>query len=311
MKTDLFIAGAGPAGLCAAQYGARAGLAVLAAEELAIGGQALLIDNLENYPGNIPTPNKGPKSGYELIEALKTQALEFGAKFISDSVETVEKLPDGSFNISLGKHESLRSGAVVLATGTRHKFLDIPGEKEFYGRGVSYCAACDGPFFRGKKIFVVGGGDVAVAEALYLSRLSDKVILLHRRDKLRAQKALANRLLNNANITVLFNKRLVEIRGKAKLGSVLIEDTLNHESTEQAGDAVFIFVGSSPRVPTIKGGKLDLSTDGYVLTGQDMQTNIPGLFAVGDCRASPFRQVVAACGDGAIAAHCAAAYLHL
>lgn len=309
MKTDLFIVGAGPAGLTAAQYGARAGLCVTVAEQLSVGGQALLIDNLENYPGNFVANNGAYKSGFELVDAMKAQAVAFGAHFITDAVHTIAKNPDG-FIITMANRELWFASAVVVATGTKHKTLNVPGETEFYGRGVSYCAACDGPFFRNRRIFVVGGGDVAVSEATYLSRLSKDIILVHRRDKLRAQKVLADRVLHNPNITVRFNTRIVEIIGEQKVNSIILEHVTSDTKTREEADAVFIFIGSTPQIPDIHGSELETDSEGYVLTGQDMQTSIQGLFAVGDCRKTPFRQVVVACGEGAIAAHCAAAYIN-
>ncbi|MDR2053089.1 MAG: FAD-dependent oxidoreductase, partial [Treponema sp.] len=181
---DLIIIGAGPAGLTAAQYGARSNLKVLVIEQLAPGGQVLNIDKLENYPGIVPE-----KSGWEFAEALHRQAEDFGAEFLTDSVMALTKEGD-IFRVSLGDGGTRNAAAVIAAAGTKHRTLNIPGEKEFYGRGVSYCAACDGPFFKGKKIFVVGGGDAACDEAQYLSRLSSQIVVIHRRDRFRAQKAL-------------------------------------------------------------------------------------------------------------------------
>lgn len=317
MKTDLFIVGAGPAGLTAAQYGARAGVGVTIAEQLAVGGQALLIDNLENYPGNfvdkVATKNGIPKSGFELADAMKAQAEAFGAHFITGAVHAVTKNADG-FTVTMANGDLCRASAVIIATGTKHKTLNIPGETEFYGKGVSYCATCDGPFFKNKKIFVIGGGDVAASEAVYLARLSKSVTLIHRRDKLRAQKVLADRVLHNPSITVRFNTRLVEVVGEQKVASVILEDAVSDGYSDarirEEADAVFIFIGSTPQIPVIRGAVFETDSAGYVVTGQDMQTSIQGLFAVGDCRKTPFRQVVVACGEGAIAAHCAAAYIN-
>jgi thioredoxin reductase (NADPH) len=309
MNTDLFIVGAGPAGLTAAQYGARAGLRITVAEQLVVGGQALLIDNLENYPGVLASKTTAPMSGFELMNAMKAQAEAFGAHFITDTVHSITKTPDG-FALTTANSGAWLAPAVIVATGTKHKLLNISGETELYGRGVSYCASCDGPFFKNKKIFVIGGGDVAASEAVYLSRLSQEVVLVHRRDKLRAQKTLADRVLHNPNITLRLNTRLVEIGGEQKVIHVALEDTVSGKITQENADAVFIFIGSTPQIPTIHGGEFKTDTEGYIITGQDMQTSIQGLFAVGDCRRTPFRQVVVSCGDGAIAAHCASAYIN-
>jgi thioredoxin reductase (NADPH) len=305
IDADLVIIGAGPAGLTAAQYGARANLSVLALEQLSPGGQALYIDALENYPGIAPG-----KSGFEFSEDLRLQAEGFGAKILTEDVKTINKEGD-LFTIALASGKILKAHAVIIATGAKHRPLGIPGEKEFSGRGVSYCATCDGPFFRDKKIFVVGGGDTACVEAQYLSHLSNQVILIHRRDKFRAQKALADRVLHNPNINVRFNTVMKEIRGGNKVTSVLLEE--NGTSGEESADAVFIFTGIVPQTTLVSGInnslKAELDEDGYIVTDQEMATSVPGLFAAGDVRTTPFRQVVTAAADGAVAAHCAAAYI--
>ena len=214
---DLIIIGAGPAGLTAALYGTRANLKVLVIEQLAAGGQALVIDMLENYPGNVQQ-----KSGYEFAVDLHKQVENFGATFLFSSVSSIKK--DGDvFTVNLHDGTAQKAAAVIIATGAKPRFLDIPGEKEFSGKGVSYCASCDGPFFKKKKIFVVGGGDAACDEAQYLSRLSPQVVLVHRRDRFRAQKAIAERVLQNQNIEVRFNTVIKEIRGSKKLESVVLE----------------------------------------------------------------------------------------
>ncbi|MDR1072387.1 MAG: FAD-dependent oxidoreductase [Treponema sp.] len=314
MYSDLLIIGAGPAGLAAAQYGSRSGLVTTVIEQLAPGGQALLIDRLENYPGNAGVEGREPKTGFEVAEDMRSQAERFGARFISGAVTSVRK--SGAAFEAATQDETLTARSVIIATGAKRKPLNVPGEVELYGKGVSYCAACDGPFFKNKRIFVVGGGDAACDEARYLARLTGTVILLHRRDKLRAQKAIAERTLRNPNITVRFNTRLVEIKSVSQDGahdvyenvaSVSLENTVTGEKTEEPAAAVFIFAGSLPQMPDIEG--LALNEAGYIITNQRMETSIPGLFAAGDVRATPFRQVVVAAGEGAIAAHCAADWL--
>ena len=314
--SDLIIIGAGPAGLTAAQYGARSNLSVLVLEQLAPGGQVLLIERLENYPGITPG-----KNGYEFSEDLQRQAEGFGAQFLTEEVQSLQKNND-LFTVTLGNGQTRSAPAVIIATGAIHRKLEIPGENEFYGRGVSYCASCDGPFFKNKKIFVVGGGDAACDEAQYLSRLTNQVILIHRRERFRAQKALADRVLHNLNIQVRFNTVMKEIRGMSgsggKVTSVVLERTGVFE-TEKSGpheenaDAVFIFTGTVPQTSLVsgdKGGlKAELDENGYIMTDQRMASSVPGLFAAGDVRATPFRQVVTATGDGAIAAHSAAEYI--
>ena len=315
---DLIIIGAGPAGLTAAQYGARANLRVLALEQMAPGGQALLIDALENYPGIAPG-----KTGFDFCEDLHRQAGEFGAVFLMEEAVSLAREGD-MFTLGLGSGETRRAPAVILATGAKHRTLDIPGEEAFFGRGVSYCATCDGPFFKNKKIFVAGGGDAACDEAQYLSRLSDRVVLVHRRDRFRAQKALADRVLHNPNIEVRFNTIIKEIRGDQKVSSVVLGRTEGvsarvspqvssvacretGETREEAADAVFVFTGTIPQSSLVPEVKKDES--GYVLTNERMETSIRGLFAAGDVRASPFRQIITAASDGAVAAHSASSYI--
>jgi thioredoxin reductase (NADPH) len=329
---DLLILGAGPAGLSAAQYGSRASLRVLVLEEMAPGGQALTIDVLENYPGNVGGAETPPKSGFELCEDLYKQAENFGAKFVMEgAVSLVREKPENSgpsfFAATLSGGGILRAPAVILATGAKHRTLDIPGEKDLGGRGVSYCATCDGPFFRGGRILVVGGGDSACDEAQYLSRLSGRITMIHRKSMFRAQKSLAERVLSNPNIKVRFNTRLVEIKGEGKVASVVFEGpadgtadsggitdsgkTANSGGVsryEEPMDAVFIFAGSIPKTALVRD-LASLDEAGYVVTDQSMATTTPGLYAAGDVRSSPFRQVVVAAGEGAVAAHCAAAYI--
>ena len=301
--TDLIIIGAGPAGLTAAQYGSRAGLDVMVLEQLAPGGQALLIDVLENYPGIAPG-----KSGYEFCQDLYIQAENFGVSFLMEQVLSIE-CGEPLFYITLASGAILSANALILATGAKHRNLDVPGENEFTGKGVSYCASCDGPFFKNKKIIAVGGGDSACVEAQFLSRLTSQVILIHRRDRFRAQKAVAEQVLNNPNIEVRFNTIIKEIRGKQKLESVILETSKMNEksSYEEAADAVFVFTGIVPESSLVPDAKKDEA--GFIITDQYMASSIPGLFVAGDVRSSPFRQVVVATGEGAIAAHSASAYI--
>lgn len=297
---ELLIIGAGPAGLSAAQYGARANLKTIVIEEMAAGGQSLLIDQLENYPGILE-----PISGYDLAENMRTQAERFGAEFVSASVETVEKV--GSRFIVRAGEDRFAAEAVIVATGAKHRHLGVPGEEAFAGRGVSYCATCDGPFFKGKKILVVGGGDAACDEAMYLAKLSSQVVMIHRRDRFRAQKALASRVLENPNIKVLLNTVPVEIRGGKKVESVILADAVSGEKREEAFDAVFVFIGSDPNTASVPQVAKDES--GSIVTDDRMATSVSGIFAAGDVRVSPFRQVITACSDGATAAHAASQYI--
>ncbi len=299
---DFAVIGAGAAGLSAAQYGARANLNTVVIEELAPGGQALFIDKLENYPGILE-----PISGFELAERMRKQAEQFGSSFIEASALSVRKAEDRFIiETSVGPLESL---TVLIATGARHKQLGIPGEQEYIGKGVSYCATCDGPFFKGKRILVVGGGDSACDEAIYLSNFSDKILMIHRRDRFRAQKALASRVLSNPSIKVLFNTVAKEIKGNSKVHSVVLENTLSHELTEEPFDGIFIFIGSTPQTGFLKDIAIQFDESGYIITDCNMETSIAGLFAAGDVRVTPFRQIVTAAADGAIAARSAASYI--
>ena len=300
-NVDLIVIGAGPAGLTAAQYGSRAGLKVLVFEQLSPGGQALLIDVLENYPGAAPG-----MTGFDFCQDLHKQAEDFGAVFIMEEVLSITK-EDQCFHITSSSGTVFTVPALIFATGAKHRTLDVPGEEEFAGKGVSYCASCDGPFYKNKKIIVVGGGDTACTEALFLSRLSTQVIHIHRRERFRAQKSLAESVLHNANIEVRFNTVIKEIRGSLKLESVIMENLSEKSSYQEAADGVFVFTGIVPQSSLVPEAEKDEA--GFIVTDQNMASSIPGLFVAGDVRASPFRQVVVAAGEGAIAAHSAAAYI--
>jgi thioredoxin reductase (NADPH) len=297
---DFIIIGGGPAGLAAAQYGARSNMKVLMIEEMASGGQTLLIDGLENYPGF-----DEPIAGMDLSAKMERQALNFGAEILNATVTKLTK-KDSLFTVetSAGSFTAL---TVLISTGAKHKMLYVPGEKEFYGRGISYCATCDGPFFKNKKILVSGGGDAACDEASFLAKLSDKVVMVHRRDRFRAQKFNAARVLNNPSIEIRFNTVIKEIKGTNRVEEVILEKTDSDDTYTEKFDAVFIFVGSIPQTALVP----DLPKDeaGYILTEQNMATKIPGLFAAGDVRSTPFRQIVVSAAEGAIAAHSAAQYI--
>ena len=300
---DLIIIGAGPAGLTAAQYGARANLNVLVIEQFAAGGQVLNIDILENYPGNI-----GQKSGFEFSTDMHRQAENFGASFLFGTVSSLKKDTD-VFTVSLFDGTTHTAKAVIIATGAKPRLLDVTGEKKFSGKGVSYCATCDGNFFRGKKIFVVGGGDAACDEARLLSRLTDKVVLIHRRESFRAQKALVQRTLENPNIEVRYNTVIKEIKGVVKINAVVLENVNTGEVYEEQTDAVFVSVGTVPQASLAHDLGVKLDENGCIITDSKMAANITGLYAAGDVRSGAFRQVVTAAADGATAAHSASGYI--
>ena len=295
-QRDLIVVGGGAAGLSAAQYGARAGLDVLVLEQLASGGQALVIDSLENYPGL-----SEPVSGFDYSQRMEQQAVRFGAEILNSTVAAIRR--DGEIFTVETDQGPLTALSVVLATGAQHRHLGVPGEQELAGRGVSYCATCDGPFFKGKRMLVVGGGDAACDEAMYLANLASSVLLVHRRGQFRAQKALADRTLANPKIEVRFDTEVRGILGDKKVSGARLVDNTTDREYDEAVDAVFIFVGSIPQTAAAADVRLDEA--GYVVTDQRMETSIPGLFAAGDVRSTPFRQVVVAAGEGAVAAHAA------
>lgn len=292
---DYIIIGAGPAGLSSAQYAARGGLKTLVLEAMGEGGQVAQIADLENYPGVYPAIN-----GFDFIQVMKEQALAFGAVIKNVQVSSIDKTGD---NFVIKTRDTIfTSRALCIATGAVHKNLGVPGEKEFTGRGVSYCATCDGPFFKNKKIVVVGGGDSACSEAVYLSNISKDVKIIHRRDAFRAQMAVVDKMLA-AGVEPVYDTVVKSINGSMKVESVTIENVKTGEQKELACDVVFIFAGMAPQTELVEMLKKDAG--GYILTDENMQTSIPGLFAAGDVRAKPFRQIVTAVNDGAIAANAA------
>ncbi len=299
---DIIIIGGGGAGLAAAQYAARANLRTTLIEELAVGGQAMIIDSLENYPAL-----SQPVSGYVFAQAMEEQAVRFGAEITSDTVKSVSK--DGAVFSVETYSKTYTAYSVIVASGAKHRKLGIPGEAEFSGRGVSYCATCDGPFFKDKKMFVAGGGDAACDEAMFLSKLSKQIVIVHRKDRFRAQKALASRVLANPSITVRFNTEIRAILGEKTIHTVRLFDNKANREYEDNADAVFIFIGSIPQTGVLAGLGVKMSEGGYVITNDRMETNIKGLFAVGDVRETTFRQLITAASDGAIAAHCASQYI--
>jgi len=307
MKTyDVVIIGGGAAGLSAAQYSARANLSTLVLEREAGGGQCNLISELENYPG-FPEPIDGS----EFAERFEEQAKRFGATIEFGDVEAIVRTDDRY--LIRTDEEEIAADAVILATGARHRHIGVPGEEEFSGRGVSYCATCDGPMFGGKRMLVVGGGDAAFDEARFLSNLSDDIVLVHRREGFRAQAALIERARKDPHIEIRTNTVVEEILGaENEMGIEAVSrvrlrrvDT-DEVYTEDFG-AVFVFVGSIPQTDLVDF--VDRDENGYVITDSLMQSSSPGLYAVGDVRTSPFRQLVVAAADGAIAAHAAGEYI--
>lgn len=294
-KCDVIVIGGGPAGLASAQYAARAGYEALVIDPMGPGGQLMFIDEIENYPGIRLL------SGYALAEKLENQATDFGVKIEYSEALSIEK-NEKSFVVKTSDGD-VEAKAVIIATGARHRHLEVPGEEEYAGRGVSYCATCDGPFFKGKRIVVVGGGDTALTDALYLAKLCESVTIVHRRTEFRAQKVLQKRILEKENIRTELGKNVVSIDGNGeKVTGVTLTDGSKLEC-----DAVFVFVGTLPNSEVVQN-LVELDR-GFIKTDGAMKTSIDGIFAAGDVRTTTFRQVVTACGDGAVAAHSADEYI--
>ncbi|MBI9095477.1 MAG: thioredoxin-disulfide reductase [Sphaerochaeta sp.] len=301
IEQDILIIGAGVAGMAAAQYASRAGRSVTLIEELAPGGQTMFIDMIENYPGF-----DEPIGGYDMAVKFQKQAEHFGAKIAYTSVTTLKK--EGDLFIAETSGESYQAKAVILATGAKHRHLGVEGEEEYAGKGVSYCGTCDGPFFRGKKILVVGGGDTALTDAIFLSKLSEHVTIIHRKDRFRGQDNLARQVERNKNIEVVMNHTLSKIVGDGnKVTGVVLKDLKENKEYTREFDAVFIFVGMLPQTGLLDKTLLD--HDGYAKTNEKMETALAGLYAIGDVRDTVFRQLITAASDGAIAAHCSSEYI--
>lgn len=301
VEQDILIIGSGVAGMAAAQYGARAGRSVTLIEEMAPGGQTMYIDMVENYPGF-----DKPVSGYDLGIKFQSQAEQFGAKIVYGSVTSLKKEKD-VFTATTSE-ETYQAKAVIIATGAKHRHLGVEGEETYQGKGVSYCGTCDGPFFKKKKILVVGGGDTALTDALYLSKLSDDVVVVHRKDRFRAQDNLVEQVNRNAHIETVMQQTLAKIEGDGnRVTGVILKNLVTGEEYHRDFDAVFIFVGMLPQTALLDPKLLDKS--GYVITNEKMETKEKGLYAAGDVRDTVFRQLITAASDGAIAAHCASEYI--
>lgn len=298
---ELVIIGAGPAGLTAGIYAARAKIDAVIVERFAPGGQIALSDWVENYPGF-----ENGISGFELVEKMKKQVEKLGIPIVSGEVKGIEEYRDKKVVYIDSKW--VEAKAVIVATGTSPKRLQIPGEDKFIGRGVSFCATCDAPFYKNMVVAVVGGGDTAVQEALFLSRFASKVYLIHRRDKLRATPILAEKLFSNEKVEVIWDSVVTEIRGRESVEEILIRNVKTQEEKTLKVNGVFIFIGVRPNTLFVKD-LLDLDANGFIITNENMETNVPGIFAAGDVRRKLLRQVITACADGAIAVYSAENYL--
>jgi thioredoxin reductase (NADPH) len=275
-------------------------MSTLLLERGAPGGQMANTEEIENYPGF--TSILGP----ELANKMFEHAQQFGAEYAYGDIREIRD-EEPYKRVITGDKEYLAK-AVIVATGAEHRMLGVPGEKEFSGRGVSYCAVCDGAFFRGKELVVVGGGDSAVEEAVFLTRFASKVTIVHRRDQFRAQKILQKRAFENEKISVIWDTQVKEIRGDGKVQSVLLENVKTGEQREFATDGIFIYVGMNPLSQPVRN--LGITNEaGYIVTDEKMQTKVKGVFAAGDVREKMLRQVVTATGDGSIAAQSAQHYV--
>ena len=298
---DMLVVGGGPGGYTAALYAARAGLDTIVLEKLSAGGQMALTEQIDNYPGF-----EDGIDGFSLAEKMQKQAERFGvrseyAEVLRMDLTAVPKLLETSEGIFRGK-------TVVLATGADPRTLGVAGESELLGRGVAYCAACDGMFYKGKTVVVVGGGNSAAADALLLSRVAKKVILVHRRDTLRATKSYHEPLAQAENVEFRWNSVVSALLSGDRLTGVRLRDTVTGEESVVDCDGVFVSVGRQPAT-ALAVGQLALDGGGYIVAGETTETSIPGVYAVGDVRTKPLRQVVTAVADGAVAVHMAEKYI--
>jgi thioredoxin reductase (NADPH) len=299
-KRELVILGAGPAGMTAAIYGKRSGLDVLVLEKGIPGGQIAITDEIENWPGVVHA------TGAELAESFRRHAEKFAPEFRDATVTRIE-LRDGA-KVLVTEKEEIEAEAIILATGATFKKLGCPGEAEFAGRGVSYCAVCDGAFFQDVEIAVVGGGNTAVEEAVYLTQFASKVHIIHRRDSFRADKMAVERALGNPKIVPVWNSVVESIQGSDMVEKLAIRNVKSGEVSELPVEGVFVFTGMVPNTECVKG-LVKTTEQGWILTDEKMETSVEGLFAAGDVRDKYLRQVVTAAGDGAIAAMASYAYI--
>ncbi len=298
---EVIIIGGGPAGLTAGLYTSRSRLNTLLIEIGLPGGQMTTTEIIENYPG-FPQGITGD----ELSRLMEEQAKRFGLEVVPQEVVEVKR--EGDVKVVKANDSTYRCKALIICTGNEWRKLGIPGEKEFTGKGVSYCATCDGPFFQDSQIVVVGGGDSALTEALYLTKFAKELTILHRRDALRGTKIYQERVFANPKIKMLWSTVAQEIKGDSVVRSILVKNVKTGEITELATEGVFLFVGLTPRTEFLKG-LVKLDEGGYIMTDENGETSVKGIFAAGDCRKKLLRQVATAVGDGAIAAFAAEKYL--
>ncbi len=300
---DVIVVGAGPAGLCAGLYAGRGMLNAVIIERGLPGGELLNTELIEDYIGFESV------LGRDLAQKMADHAKKFGAEIVTDTVRTIEKQPNGEFHVKTEFGKTFRAPAVILTAGGTPVKLGVPGEVEYAGKGVSYCAVCDGAFFKGETIAVVGGGDAAAEEAGYLTKFAEKVYVVHRRDQLRASAILQNRVFNNPKIEVVWNKVVEEIEGDERnVKQLRLKDTVTGEESHLEVTGAFVFIGFRPNSDLIRG-HFDHDEQGYVITDWQMRTSIEGLWAAGDLRQQLTRQITTAVGDATTAAVSVEKYL--
>jgi thioredoxin reductase (NADPH) len=298
---ELVIIGGGPAGLTAGLYAARGGLNVILIEKIVPGGQIIITDWIENYPG-FPEGLSGP----DLVQRMTEQVKRFDLSIESNEVISVD-FSEPVKKITLNDR-TLTTHAIIIATGASPKKLGVPGEETFYGKGISSCATCDGPFFKEGIVAAVGGGDTAVQESLFLTKFAKKVYLIHRRDKLRAAAILQKRALANEKIEMIWDSVLTDISGLTHVENITVKNVKTGDKTQFSVDGCFVWVGTIPNAQFL-GDSVKLDEYGFIIADLNMETSVPGVFAAGDVRNTPLRQVVTAVGDGAIAAISAENYI--
>lgn len=290
---DVVIIGAGPAGLSAGIYACRGGLKVAIIENKSVGGQAQTAADIQNYPGIKST------NGFDLCYAMMNQCMEFGAEFVFDSIASVA-LIGKTKTVRLASGKVVEAKNVIIASGANARKLGVPSESKFIGKGVSYCATCDGAFFKGKTVAVIGGGNTAAEDALYLEKLAKKVYMVHRRDALRADDILVKRL-EKSNVEIVWDSVVENLGGEDKITQLTLKNVKTNALTTISVDGVFVAIGQTPNSQGFEN--VSLSSGGYIITDDNMHTNIDKVYAVGDVREKSLRQVVTACADGAIAAN--------
>lgn len=302
-RLDVVIIGAGPAGLTAGLYAGRAQLSVAVIEKGVIGGQIAQTDEVENYPG-FPDGISGP----ELSDNMARQATKFGAEIVQDEVAAIENDPAGGFMVR-ARDADYHASAVIIATGANPRLLGVPGEAEFYGRGVSTCATCDGFFYRGKRVVVVGGGDAAVEEGLFLTKFAERVTVIHRRGELRAHKAAQERAFANPKVEFIWHSAVTEVLGTdGVVSGVTVKNLQTGAETRLATDGVFVYIGHEPNTTYLQG-TVELRPSGYVAVRDEIYTNVEGIFAAGDVSDEVYRQLGTSVGAGTRAAMAAERWL--